>query len=40
MIAMYRKGHLDQLMYIFAYMKQRYDSEIVFNHTTPTFDDT
>ena len=31
------KGHLEQLFHIFAYLKQRYNSEIVLDATAPDF---
>ena len=40
MMAMPRKGHLLQLYHIFAYLKQRYNSEMVFNPTLPDFDES
>ena len=32
-------GHLEQLIHIFAYLKQRYKCEMVFNPTLPDFDE-
>ena len=39
MLALPRKGHLDQLFHIFAYLKQRYNAEMVFDPTVPDFDE-
>ena len=39
MLALPYKGYLDQLFYIFAYLKQRYNAEIVFDYTEPDFDE-
>ena len=33
-----RTGHLDQLFHIFAYLKRRHNSEMVFDPTPPSFD--
>ena len=40
MMAMPRKGHLLQLYHIFAYLKQRYNIEMVFDPTVPDFDES
>ena len=40
MMAMPRKGHLLQLHHIFAHLKQRHNSEMVFNPTLPEFDES
>ena len=40
MMAMPRQDHLQQLYHIFSYLKQRYNSELVFDPTVPTFDET
>ena len=39
MMALPRSGHLDQLFDIFAYLKQRHNSEIVFDPTRPDIDE-
>ena len=38
MMAMPRKGHLDQLYHIFSYLKRKHNSEIVFDLTVPEID--
>ena len=38
MMAMPRKGHLDQLYHIFSYLKRKHNSEIVFDPTVPVID--
>ena len=35
MMAIPQKGHLEQLYYIFSYLKRKHDSEIVFDPTVP-----
>ena len=40
MMVMPRKDHLLQLYHIFAYLKQRYNREMVFNPTLPGFDES
>ena len=40
MMAIPRVGHLQQLYHIFAYLKQRYNSEMVFDPTIPVFDES
>ena len=39
MMAMPRIGHLNQLFHIFAYLKQRHNSEMVFDPTLPDIDE-
>ena len=39
MLALPCRGHLDQLFHIFAYLKQRYNTEMVFDSTVPDFDE-
>ena len=39
MMALPRVGHLNQLFHIFAYLKQRHNSEMVFDPTLPDFDE-
>ena len=38
MMAMPRKGHLDQLNHTFSYLKRKHNSEIVFDPTVPVID--
>ena len=38
MMALPRKGHLDQLFHIFSYLKKRHNKEIVFDPTVPDID--
>ena len=38
MMAMPRTGHLNQLFHMFAYLKQRHNSEMVFDQTIPNID--
>ena len=35
-----RRGHLDQLFHIFAYLQQRHNSEMVFDPTPPSINET
>ena len=40
MMAMPRRGHLEQVFHIFEYLKQRYNSEMVFDPTVPVFEES
>ena len=40
MMALPRKGHIEQLFHIFTYLMKRSNSEMVFNPMVPDFDET
>ena len=40
MMALPRSGHLHQLFHIFVYLKQRHNSEMIFDPTLPNFDES
>ena len=39
-MALPRSGHLDQVYHIFAYLKKKHNSEIIFDPSEPEIDDT